>query len=242
MLVVATAGEAGLVSDRLPGGGALGERRLAELGESAQAIGCARVVLLGYADSGSTGEVDRTGESFATADLEAAAARLAAVLKEERADVLTSYDPAGGYGHPDHVQVHEVGVRAAELAATPLILEATIDRSLLLRAVAVLRRIRWLVPGLDLPDFRAAYTDRRHLTHRIDVRGQLAIKRAALAAHVSQSTSESGLRTVAFFLRLPGPLFRLALGHEWFVERGRRPTHPLCDDLFATLADRAEVE
>ena len=47
---------------------------------------------------------------FADADVDEAAARLAAILVEERADVLTSYDPNGGYGHPDHVQVHRVGV------------------------------------------------------------------------------------------------------------------------------------
>ncbi len=35
--------------------------------------------------------------------------------------MLTTYDERGGYGHPDHIQVHRVGVRAAELAhPTPL--------------------------------------------------------------------------------------------------------------------------
>jgi LmbE family N-acetylglucosaminyl deacetylase len=237
VLVVATAGEQGLVSKNLLGDGSLGERRTAELRASAEAIGCARVVLLGYGDSGMDGSGCPGVEPFAYADREVAARTLASTLIEERADVLTIYDRAGGYGHPDHVQVHRVGVRAAELAQTALVLEATIDRVLLARAVRLLRGLRWLVPGMDLPDFRDRYTHRRDLTHRIDVRDQLAAKRAALSAHVTQASSEAGLRTIAFFLRLPRPLFRVVFGREWFVERGRRPTRPLATDLFQTLRE-----
>ena len=58
-------------------------------------------------------------ESFWRADVEEAARRLADILEEEQADVLTIYDEWGVYGHPDHVQVHRVGARAAELAGTP---------------------------------------------------------------------------------------------------------------------------
>ena len=50
------------------------------------------------------------------ADSEDAAARVAEILQEESADVLTIYDENGTYGHPDHIQVHRVGSRAAELA------------------------------------------------------------------------------------------------------------------------------
>lgn len=247
VLVVATAGEAGLAWKKIVGDIPLGDRRLAELNASAGKIGCARVVLLGYGDSGS-GELaaspDSTlaANSFARVDCEAAAQRLASILLAENADVLTIYDPAGGYGHPDHVQVHRVGMRAADLASTPLVLEATIDRTLLRRAVSVLRPLRWFLPGLDLPDFQSSYTDRRDLTHRIDVRRQLCVKRAAMSAHVTQSTSESGLRTIAFLLRLPDPLFRLAFRYEWFVERGRLPGRPLVTDLFASLDERAPRE
>ena len=56
---------------------------------------------------------------FVRADPEEAAERLAAILREEQADVLLTYDANGGYGHRDHVKVHEVGARAAEIAGTP---------------------------------------------------------------------------------------------------------------------------
>jgi LmbE family N-acetylglucosaminyl deacetylase len=246
VLVVATAGEAGLASHSVVGDDELGNRRVAELVESARRIGCARVELLGYADSGyGDSQLLRDGvsatERFAFADLETAAKRLAALLTEERADVLTIYDPSGGYGHVDHVQVHRVGSRAAVLASTPVVLEATIDRSRIVRAVSLLRRLRWLLPGLELPDFHHAYTDRRSLTHRIDVRPQLAAKRAAMAAHRTQSTAESGVRTLGLLLKLPRPLFALACRYEWFVERGRTPGRPLLDDIFATLRGSASV-
>ncbi len=237
VLVVATSGEAGLASAEFLSGTRLADRRVAELRQSARSIGVARVEQLGYADSGMDGNAPGAATPFARVDVEEAAERLALLLEEEHADVLTVYDPAGGYGHPDHVQVHRVGVRAAALAGTRVVLEATIARDLLVRAVRVLRRFHRFLPGLELPDFSGAYTPRDRLTHRIDVRGHLAAKRAAMAAHTSQSTSESGDRTLAFFLRLPSPAFRLAFGHEWFVERGRRPAGVLVPDIFATLTE-----
>ncbi len=58
------------------------------------------------------------------------------ILREEDADVLTVYDDHGGYGHPDHVQVHRVGVRAAELAGTPRVYESTMNRDYIRRSDA----------------------------------------------------------------------------------------------------------
>ncbi|MDQ1585934.1 MAG: hypothetical protein QOH80_1299 [Actinomycetota bacterium] len=238
VLVVATAGEAGLAATTARAGG-LGELRMAELRRSAAALGCARVALLGYDDSGMADMASSAANRFAAADVEEAALRLAAILAEESADVLTIYDPAGGYGHPDHVQVHRVGVRAAELAGTRVVLEATVDRTLLRRAARILRWCRTLVPGLDVPPFTDAYTARCDLTHRIAVRDYAVQKRAAMAAHASQASADGGDRTLAFFLRLPRPLFRLAFGHEWYVERGRRPGERPLDDMFATLTEAA---
>lgn len=207
----------------------LGGVRLAELHASARALGCARVECLGYGDSGSDGAV-RPG-SFSAVDTEEAAVRLARILTEENADVLTAYDPAGGYGHPDHVAVHCVGLRAAALAGTPVVLQATVDRDALRR---LLRAIAWL-PGLPSglhPDkFEHAYTARTELTHRVDVRAYLPAKRAGMAAHLSQATGGSSVRTLRMLLRLPRPLFRLLLGREWFAEVGRNPG-VLCDDVF----------
>jgi LmbE family N-acetylglucosaminyl deacetylase len=177
-------------------------------------------------------------DAFADTDREQAARRLAALLQEERADVLTIYDPAGGYGHPDHVQAHHVGTRAAQLAGTPVVLEATVDRRALLR---ILRAVWWLpgVPREFRPaSFATAFAEPGRLTHRVDVRKFIAHKRAAMAAHTSQASADTGRRTLAILLKLPGPLFRAVLGHEWYVEHGRAPTRPLADDIFCGLLDK----
>jgi LmbE family N-acetylglucosaminyl deacetylase len=232
VLVVATAGEAGLTADGTSRAD-LGARRLAELAESARALGCARVECLGDPDSGFGGPAQ--AGAFSEADLDEAAGRLAAILREERADVLTTYDAAGGYGHPDHVQVHRVGRRAAELAGTPSVLEATIDRTALLRVLRVLARVPGVPVAVTAEEFRDAYTPRTALTHRVDVRAFDRAKRAALSAHATQATGGADTRTVAMLLRLPGPLFRAALGREWFLETGRTPGEPLCGDIFDTV-------
>ena len=241
VLVTATAGEAGLSGDGMRDAASLEARRRRELADSARALGCARWELLGYADSGwdPTGRSRPAADSFAGLDPEGPAQRLAAILTEEQADVLTVYDAHGGYGHPDHVQVHLVGVRAAELAGTATVLEATIDRVLLQRVASALR---W-VPGVGRlvpPDrFGGAFLPRAELTHRVDVRRHLAAKRAALAAHHSQTTGsepgQSPVRTLSLLLRLPRPMLAPALGREWFRERGREQDGPLLDDVFASL-------
>ncbi|HEY5032033.1 MAG TPA: PIG-L family deacetylase [Actinomycetes bacterium] len=238
VLVVATAGGVGLVSsDFLGEGESLAARRLAELRRSATALGCSRTEVLGYADSGLDGLAAGEGAvpAFASADVDAAAERLAELLREERADVLTVYDPAGGYGHPDHVQVHHVGLRAADLAGTPVVLEATVDRDLITRALRLVQKVYRFPAEFDPTTFDRAYTPRAQLTHKVDVRRYAVRKRTSMAAHASQATADGADRTLAAFLRMPMPVFRRVFGQEWYVERGRRPGGPLLDDIFATL-------
>ncbi|MFG1998481.1 PIG-L deacetylase family protein [Spirillospora sp. NPDC048911] len=231
VLVVATAGERGLAADGAAGGDRpLGEARTAELHASARVLGCARVVFLGYADSGLAG--DAPG-GFASADVAEAAAALAGLLLQERADLLTVYDPAGGYGHPDHVQVHRVGVEAARLAETPVVLEATVDRDLLLHVLRPLARLRLAPRALDVRGFESAYVPGDQITHRVKVAAYAEVKRAAMEAHATQAAGGDSVRTLAALLRLPRALFRRALGTEWYVRRDVPPGtvlgHPLDD-------------
>ena len=234
VLVVATDGSEGL-SDG-PRGHGLAARRAAELDAAAAELGVARVVRLGYSDSGDDG---RASGGFATADASDAARRIADVLVEEAAAALTTYDARGGYGHPDHRAVHRAGVLAARLAGTPLVLEATVDATSLRRTTRVLAALPGVPRAVHVGD-RAIYTPRGSLTHRVDVRRFCRQKRRAIAAHSSQARAPAGsdLRTLALMLRLPFPLFRAVLGHEWFVEVGRTPG-PLLDDILATLRPAA---
>src|ERR1700722_5343182 len=130
VLVTATRGELGEVPEGvLTEGETLGEVREKELALASEVLGVSRLEFLGYRDSGMLGEsTNEDSDSFWRADLEEASGRLASILEEENAQVLTTYDEHGGYGHPDHVQVHRVGVRAAEIAKTPLVFLATPNR------------------------------------------------------------------------------------------------------------------
>jgi len=233
VLVSATAGEAGLAAAAQSGGAGLAARREAELRRAAEYLGAARVELLGYGDSGLDGQAGGAG-SFVHADIDTAAARLARLLAEEHADVLTSYDAAGGYGHPDHRQVHAVGRRAAAMAGTRVVLEATVDRRLIRRAARLVSWLPGIPPEFSPSRFETAYSSSAAITHCVDVQHFAVAKRAAMAGHVSQGTADEGTRSLAVFMRLPMPLFRLAFGREWFIEVGRRPGRPL-DDIFASL-------
>ncbi|GAA4675136.1 N-acetyl-1-D-myo-inositol-2-amino-2-deoxy-alpha-D -glucopyranoside deacetylase [Streptomyces chumphonensis] len=103
---------------------ALGPHRVGELRAALRELGVTDHRFLGgtgrYRDSGMMGapQNDRP-ECFWQADLEEAAGLLASVIRETRPQVLVTYGPDGGYGHPDHIQAHRVAVRAVELAADP---------------------------------------------------------------------------------------------------------------------------
>src|SRR5687767_1813784 len=130
VLVVATCGEEGEVDDGfLADGETLGERRVRETVASAEVLGVNAVEWLGYRDSGMVDTpTTKNPECFWQADVEEAAERLAAMLRAHDCDVLTIYDSNGNYGHPDHIQVHRVGVRAAEIAGVDRVYEATVNR------------------------------------------------------------------------------------------------------------------
>ncbi len=236
VLVTATDGASGLAAARFgEQGEALAGTRTAELEAAAAALGVTGMIRLGYNDSGLDGTAGGQN-AFCRIDIDQAAERLAAICRAEDADVLTGYDPAGGYGHPDHIRVHQVARRAAAQAATPVLLEATVDRDLLQRALRLAARLRLLPAEVDPTSFDRAYTARAGLTHRVDVRDHLDAKRAALRAHASQASADtSDLRTIGALLRLPPPLARWVLGREWFVEVGRPAGPTMLDDVFAGL-------
>jgi LmbE family N-acetylglucosaminyl deacetylase len=230
VLVVATRGEhAGFGHDTLEAGETITDRRVVETQRAADVLGVSRVEFLGYVDSGMMGtpENDAPG-SFWSAELDEAAGRLADLLREENADVLTIYDDRGTYGHPDHIQVHRVGSRAAELAGTPVVLEATMSRDHLVRMMAEHRGD--LPESADAPPADAidVGVDEAVITTKVDVRDFLTQKRAAMAAHGSQIPESS------FFLSMPPKMFSAAFGYEWFIRRGA-PDGTKEDDFLAAL-------
>jgi LmbE family N-acetylglucosaminyl deacetylase len=212
VLVTATRGELGEVDDGfLDPGETLADRREVELADAARILGVARMAFLGYEDSGMEGEpsASRPG-CFATADIDEAAGRLGDLLVDEASDVLVVYDEHGGYGHPDHVQVHRVGMAAAERAGTPVVYMATMDREFM-------REMRRRALESDLAseeEMEGADTmgePGERITTEVNVTPWMGTKRGAMAAHASQISEES------FFLSMPEDVFADVWGQEWFI-------------------------
>lgn len=100
----------------------LGRHRMDELASAMRELGVTDHRLLGapgrYRDSGMAGLATNLRPGcFWQAPLDEAALHLVCVIREVRPQVMVTYDPDGGYGHPDHIKAHRVAMRAAELAS-----------------------------------------------------------------------------------------------------------------------------
>jgi LmbE family N-acetylglucosaminyl deacetylase len=219
VLVVATRGEHGEVPDGfLADGEQLWQRRVAETRAAADILGVQRVEFLGYVDSGMMGTpTNEAPGSFWTASVDEAAEKLAAILTEENADVLTCYDDNGGYGHPDHIQVHRVGMRAAELVGTPRVYQSTMNRDHMLRGRALMTEGQTDIEMPDLGERPEFGKPESVITAAVDVTKYADVKRAAMRAHASQISDSS------FFLAMPAEAFGFAFGTEWFIRDGQGP-------------------
>lgn len=222
ILVTATRGERGepqpgVLSD----GEKLADRRVAELAESAEILGAEPPRLLGYEDSGMMGERSNDNPAcFWQAGVETAAERLAAILTDVQADVLTIYDDHGLYGHPDHIQVHRVGLRAAELADTPHVYEATVNRERALSSIGEMAD-EMRADGVEPPsvdEFEEFGMSEKDLAYAVDVTDHLDAKRAAMAVHRSQISEQS------FFLYMPPERFAKVFANEWYSIPGKTDT------------------
>ena len=232
VLVVATRGEHGEpVPGALADGEQLGVRRTAETWASAEALGIDRVEFLGYVDSGMVDtETSREPWAFCNADVDRAAGRLAVILGEEQADVLTVYDDNGGYGHPDHIQVHRVGHRAAALVGLDQVYENTINRTEIARLMAERSESGGESPTGEGPPDLDAQPDfgkpEEVITHQVDVRSWLDAKRRSMLAHRSQMADDH------FLLAMPDAAFRSIMGTEWYIASATPADAALAAELF----------
>ena len=219
VLVVATKGEHGEVEEGyLRDGETLAERRVVETAEAARIVGAARHEFLGYTDSGMIGTPENeAAECFWQADIDEAAKRLADILMEEDADVLTVYDENGNYGHPDHIQVHRVGIRAAEMAGTKKVYENTVDRDYVQDLMKRAKEFGVDIPDVPVDEPLELGVSGDLVTTVVDVREFIDVKRKAMQAHASQIAETS------FFLAMPPIAFDAMWGQEWYILRGAPP-------------------
>ncbi|HEC22926.1 MAG TPA: GlcNAc-PI de-N-acetylase [Chloroflexi bacterium] len=120
-LICATNGELGAADPEfLEKYGSVTELRLAELRCAAEKLGITRIYTLGYRDSGMAGSPDNAHpDSLAAADPDEVAGRVTEIIREVRPQVVVTFDPFGGYGHPDHIAMHRATVRAFHAAPDP---------------------------------------------------------------------------------------------------------------------------
>lgn len=221
VLVTATNGDHGEVPEDLRPGETLVDRRRHETEQSAAKLGIARIVWLGYEDSGMTGwEQNQRVGAFCNASLDEAAHKLAAVIDEEHADILVTYDWHGGYGHPDHIMVHKVGHRAHELRPNVALYEATMNRDRMRRLVEAAREAGMSTEDIDFdPDAPADDGNpmgslESEINISVDVSQWATRKRDAVACHASQ------VSTSGFFLSMDENMFALAFGNECYIIPG----------------------
>jgi len=120
-LVCATLGEVGTVSnEKMRGFSTIAELRETELRCAAAHLGLASVHLLGYRDSGMPGTADnRHPNALMAAPLEEVTARITHLIRGLRPQVVLTFDPIGGYRHPDHITIHRATVEAFQAASDP---------------------------------------------------------------------------------------------------------------------------
>ncbi|MFD5040559.1 N-acetyl-1-D-myo-inositol-2-amino-2-deoxy-alpha-D-glucopyranoside deacetylase [Streptomyces sp. NPDC058377] len=230
-LVTCTLGEEGevippdlahLAADR---DGGLGDHRIGELAAAMRELGVTDHRFLGgpgrFRDSGMMGtEQNHRPGAFWDAGLDEAAGHLVRVIRSLRPQVLITYDPDGGYGHPDHIQAHRVAMRAADLAADPAygpdagaahtvakIYWNRVPRSVAEEAFARLRRdAPDAFPGIAEIDDVPGVVDDTRITAEIDGSAYAGAKTAAMRAHATQ-------------IAVDGPFFALSndLGQPLFT-------------------------
>jgi N-acetyl-1-D-myo-inositol-2-amino-2-deoxy-alpha-D-glucopyranoside deacetylase len=244
VLVTCTDGAVGEISDAsLATPDNLVTVRARELDEAVRILQVSRLVKLGYRDSGMAGTADNDNPaSFNQAPFDEAVERVVRIMREEKPQVIVTYDERGGYGHPDHIRAHQVAVAAFESAgdaarypsagtafAPSKLYYAVVPRSAMARFVERLR-----AAGVDVPfesppgeDPPFGVPDER-VTTFVDVSAQVAAKRSALAAHRTQMGPDQWL------MRLPENLFSEAFGRETF-QRVSGPGETPESDLFAGL-------
>ena len=230
----------------------LGPHRIGELAAAMAELGVSDHRFLGgpgrYRDSGMMGTpANENPRAFWNADLDEAVAHAVAVVREVRPQVVVTYDPNGGYGHPDHIQAHRVAMRAVDAAADPgyrpdlgepwavsKVYWCCVPRSVLQRGIDALAALgETFFQGVtDAADVPFSVPD-AEVTAAVEGGEQAARKDAAMRSYPTQITVDGP------FFALSNNLGQEVLGTEYYrLARGERAapgSGQWEDDLFAGL-------
>lgn len=197
----------------------LGGYRIGELTAALNALGISEPVFLGGAgrwrDSGMEGTSPRRQQRFVDADHREAVGALVAVIRELRPHVVVTYDPQGGYGHPDHIRTHAVTMAAVDASAgpdyhgepwtVPKVYWTVVAKTAMAEALDALDDVPggWIrVRGDDVP---FGYQDDA-IDAAMEVPERLAAKIAAMRAHATQVSVAPDNRSFALSNNIALPL------------------------------------
>jgi N-acetyl-1-D-myo-inositol-2-amino-2-deoxy-alpha-D-glucopyranoside deacetylase len=246
-LVCATRGEVGEISDpSLATPETLAEVREAELRCACRAMGIESLIFLGYRDSGMAGTPENEDpRAFTNIPAGEVVPRLVGIIRRWRPQVVITFDPEGGYGHPDHIAIHKHTVAAFHVAADPTRYPeqgaawqpARLFYAVLPQSFFREMRAQMIAAGLDTSDFDR-FTEERgepglpddQVDVTMDVTRMVEAKWAALQCHQTQLGPDDPFR------QLPEAVVRRLMSREYFVQAwperdGVEPD----DDLFAGL-------
>ncbi len=247
----ATRGEVGTVAPELMKGFAtVGDLRWHELESAVRILGLTGLHWLGYRDSGMPGSEDnRHPDALVQAEHDQLVGKIVAVIRALHPQVVITFDPCGGYGHPDHVSVHYATKKAFAVAGDPAQYPEQVGAGLApfaprklyytafpkgwLRVAVIILRVLGRDPSRfgrnqDINLAEIASWDQQ-VTTRIDISRYLDLKQKASECHRSQA-GPGGM-----FSWMPGPLRRRVMGAETFT-RAQPPVNgkaKLEIDLFA---------
>lgn len=235
VLVCATYGEAGeIAAPALATPETLGEVRANELRCAASRLGVEDIVFLGYRDSGMAGTVEnKDPRAFINAPQQEVVSRLAAVMRQWQPHAVITFDPNGGYGHPDHVAIHRHTLSAFERLDVE---QARLFYTVVPRSFFVEMRRRMVERGVDtsqldrFEEIGAAGWPDGEVHAGIDVAATVDAKLAAFHCHRTQFGTEN-----PFFQLPPSELKELMRYEHFFLARPAAPPDLHLDDLFGPL-------
>lgn len=174
----------------------LGGYRVGELRSACAALGVSDHRFLGgigrWRDSGMAGTPpNKHPRAFASGELEAQVDALSAILAEVRPQVVVTYGPDGGYGHPDHIRAHDVTMAACAgvsgMSDVDRVFHAVTSKRAVDEGVAALSRMDGLPYRLPAPG-ELPVTDDAEITTTVSIVEALPAKLGALRAHGTQLT------------------------------------------------------
>lgn len=227
----------------------LGQVREQEMRCAAQVIGVKNLYLLDYRDSGMVGTPENQDpRALHQANLMQVAGQVIRIVRKEKPQVMTTFDSWGGYGHPDHIQIHKATLLAFFLAGNPDAypeqlaegLEPWTPLKLYFSAFARSRLTAYLeymeAEGKEVPEFfkdfeRRALPD-EIITTRLDVAEYATLKLQSLLCHATQ------LGPQTYFRQMPEDLWLSGAKTENFVLAEARTERPqdVETDLFEGIA------